>query len=601
MNRSQPKTQHKENPPKVGEKIRSSQAAKKTHILTVNLEEYFQAGALSQTVQRKHWERLETRLQTTVPLILERLEKASAQATFFVLGWTAEQHPELVQMILDKGHEVASRGFWHHGYREAPPEAFREELERTKEALEKAGVPIVHGFRSPRWITRDELWMLDVLGEEGYAYDASVNPILRRFANDPRFYSLHRHRLSTSDNSIMEVPISTVPFLGFRVAISGGNYWRQLPQFFLRRAMKRWSRTKDDPLVLYFSPWELDPEQPRIQGLSSFNRIRQYRNLEKTQKLLTESLERYSFVSIARYLGLPLEKRFDLPHSVEAPIEFVPREKTTIEEEVTPVSVVIPLYQEEPTISYLHRSLNELEARGKERYSFDFILVDDGSKDGTFEALQKEFGEKEGFQILKHPHNKGVAAAILTGLHAAKNEIVCSMDCDCSYDPALLLDMIPELQDADLVTASPYHPQGEVFNVPGWRLLLSKNLSRLYNLVLRARLHTYTSCFRVYRKSKVISLNPSHSDFLGIAEHLLLVIQKGGRVKEHPATLESRLLGVSKMKTIRTIFGHLKLLGRALFGTLGSPEKEREISSEFPPVPSEQKVPDLSREEEKVH
>ena len=574
---------------------------KKTHILTVNLEEYFQAGALSQTVQRKHWERLETRLQTTVPLILERLEKASAQATFFVLGWTAEQHPDLVRMILDKGHEVASRGFWHHGYRDAPPEAFREELGRTREALEKAGVPIVHGFRSPRWITREELWMLDVLGEEGYAYDASVNPILRRFSNDPRFHSLHKHRLSTSDDSIMEIPISTVPFLGFRVAISGGNYWRQLPQFFLRRAMKQWSKSKDEPLVLYFSPWELDPEQPRIQGLSSFNRIRQYRNLEKTQKLLTECLDRYSFVSIARFLGLPLEKRFEVPSLVEPPIEVSPSEETPVEKEVTPVSVVIPLYQEEPTISYLHRSLSELEARGRDRYAFDFILVDDGSSDGTFEALQRELKEKPNFHILKHPQNKGVAAAILTGLHAAKNEIVCSMDCDCSYDPALLLDMIPELHDADLVTASPYHPEGEVFNVPSWRLLLSKNLSRLYNLVLHAHLHTYTSCFRVYRKSKVAPLSPSHSDFLGIAEHLLLVIQKGGRVKEHPATLESRLLGVSKMKTIRTILGHLKLLGRTLFGTLGTPEKEKDNSAEMPLDPSEQKTPDLSREKEKVH
>ncbi len=574
---------------------------KKQHVLTVNLEEYFQAGALSQTVQRKHWERLETRLQTTVPLILERLEKAGAQATFFVLGWTAEQHPDLVRMILDKGHEIASRGFWHHGYRDAPPEAFREELGRTKEALEKAGVPLVHGFRSPRWITRDQLWMLDVLAEEGYAYDASVNPILRRFANDPRFYSLHKHRLSTSDDSIIEIPISTVPFLGFRVAISGGNYWRQLPHWFLRYAMKRWSRNHEDPLVLYFSPWELDPEQPRIQGLSSFNRIRQYRNLEKTQKLLAESLERYSFVSIAQFLGLPLEKRLEISPKKEDPILVKAPEESPSDSEPIPVSVVIPLFQEEPTISYLHRSLAELEAKGKGRYQFDFILVDDGSQDGTFQSLEVEFKDRSNFEILRHAQNKGVAAAILTGLHAAKNEIVCSMDCDCSYDPALLLDMIPQIKDADLVTASPYHPEGEVFNVPKWRLLLSKNLSRLYNLVLHSHLHTYTSCFRVYRRTKVVSLQPSHSDFLGIAEHLLLVIQKGGKVLEHPATLESRLLGVSKMKTVRTIFGHLKLLGSILFGTLGSPPKEKGESSQKPPVPSEQKVPDLSREKEKVH
>ena len=574
---------------------------KRQHILTVNLEEYFQAGALSQTVQLKHWERLETRLQQTVPLILERLETASAQATFFVLGWTAEQHPDLVRLILDKGHEVASRGYWHHGYRDAPPEAFREELGRTKEALEKAGVPVVHGFRSPRWITRNELWMLDVLAEEGYSYDASVNPILRRFASDPRFFFRHKHRVRTSDDCIIEMPISTVPFLGFRVAISGGNYWRQLPHFFLRRAMRHWSETQKDPLVLYFSPWELDPEQPRIQGLSSFNRIRQYRNLEKTQKLLAESLERYSFVSIARYLGLPLEKRMAIPSAAEPPIVVETPALPHIKTESIPVSVVIPLFQEEPTISYLHRSLSELEASGKNRYQFDFILVDDGSEDETFATLKKEFRDLPNFQILQHKENKGVAAAILTGLQASKNEIVCSMDCDCSYDPALLLEMIPEIQNADLVTASPYHPEGEVFNVPKWRLLLSKNLSRLYNLVLHAHLHTYTSCFRVYRKSKVVTLKPAHSDFLGIAEHLLLVIKGGGKVLEHPATLESRLLGVSKMKTVRTILGHLKLLARTLFGRLGSPGTISEKTLDKHQDPSEQKIPNLSREKENVH
>jgi hypothetical protein len=123
--------------------------------------------------------------------------------------------------------------------------------------------------------------------------------------------------------------------------------------------------------------------------------------------------------------------------------------------------------------------------------------------------------------------------------------------------------MIPLLAPGiDLVTASPYHPQGRVRNVPGWRLLLSRGASFLYRRVLRQKLHTYTSCFRVYRRSAVAALEVRETGYLGIAEMLGRLDLQGARVVEHPATLEVRMLGCSKMKTLRTIRGHLRLLAR---------------------------------------
>jgi hypothetical protein len=145
-------------------------------------------------------------------------------------------------------------------------------------------------------------------------------------------------------------------------------------------------------------------------------------------------------------------------------------------------------------------------------------------------------------------------------LRAAPSEIVCSIDCDCSYDPEDIEGMLPLIEGADMVTASPYHPQGSVLHVPPWRLFLSKTLSRMYSVVLKDRAYTYTSCCRIYRKSKFVDMKLTNDGFLGVAETLIECKRQGGRVVEYPATLESRLLGESKMKIARTISRHLGLL-----------------------------------------
>ncbi len=212
---------------------------------------------------------------------------------------------------------------------------------------------------------------------------------------------------------------------------------------------------------------------------------------------------------------------------------------------------------------YLANTLRTLETDLNQNYQCEFIFVDDASRNETFNKLNDLFGAKPNVKILRHAVNQGVAASILTGLQAAQTEIVCSMDCDCTYDPHELVNMIPLLGDGvDMVTASPYHKRGGVLNVPEWRLFLSKGASFLYRRVLQAKLDTYTSCFRIYRRSSVVDLQVREKGFLGVAELLGKLDLRGGRIIEHPAVLEVRLFGFSKMKTVRTIFGHLKLLSR---------------------------------------
>ena len=168
---------------------------------------------------------------------------------------------------------------------------------------------------------------------------------------------------------------------------------------------------------------------------------------------------------------------------------------------------------------------------------------------------------------------------------------MCSIDCDCTYDPLQLENLLPLLTDGvDMVTGSPYHPDGEVRNVPGWRLFLSKSLSGLYGIVLHQKLATYTSCFRVYRRSSVEELHIREGGFLGVAEMLGRLDLGGGRIVECPAVLEVRLLGRSKMKTVRTIFGHLRLLASLAFARITGRRAIDPAANESP-VPSGENEP----------
>ena len=230
-----------------------------------------------------------------------------------------------------------------------------------------------------------------------------------------------------------------------------------------------------------------------------------------------------------------------------------------------PVSVIVPCFNELPSLDRLAQELTRLEVEMAGKAHFEFLLVDDGSTDGTGAALQARFADHPHYLILSHKRNLGIAAAIQTGLRAATGEIAASIDADCSYDPLQLAQMLPLLTaDVDLVVASPYHPLGKVNNVPTWRLALSKAASGLYRLALRHKLHTYTSCFRVYRRSAAAGIQLTNPGFVGVAELVWRMDRQGYRIVECPAELDIRRTGQSKMRVLRAAGSHLRLLGRAL-------------------------------------
>ncbi|MBC7797788.1 MAG: glycosyltransferase, partial [Pyrinomonadaceae bacterium] len=509
-------------------------------------------------------ERFEPRYVQNTLKTLDLLDKNDAKATFFTLGWIAEQTPDLIREIVKRGHEIASRGFEHHSLKQMTRNEFQTDLLKTRDALEKASGQQIFGHRAAEKLSyKTDLWTLEILAKENFAYDASFMPTWNAVKNARFWRYAHEHR--TKDGTIWEIPYSTIRLTDYLLPISGGNYFRQIPYTFLRKAVNRWHETKSAPFVMYFHVWELDAEQPRINAASSLNQVRHYRKLDKMEWILNENLSQYHFTSAKEYLEI--SDKFAMPHSAELlanvddtslrKSEAVSMKPSVAEK----ISIVIPCYNEEANLPYLAKTLRSVEEK-LENYDIRYVFIDDCSRDGTFARLNEIFGSQANVKIVQHAVNKGVAGGMMTGIRNAETEIVCAMDADCSYDPHELAAMIEVLLEGgfDVVTASPYHPNGGVRNIPAWRLSLSKSASWMYRRVLRTKLHTYTSCFRVYRKSVVENIELRENGFVGVTELLGKLDLQGAKITEHATVLEVRLFGFSKMKTARTIVGHLKLL-----------------------------------------
>lgn len=529
------------------------------HLLSIVVEEPFQGTALNHLVPASHWSRFESRVVANTERALALLDAHGARATFFVLGWIAERLPELVRTIVDRGYEVASKGYHHFPLEQLTREQFRDEVVRSRDAIERASGQRCLGFRLPRGALRaEDAWVLEVLAEEGFVYDSSCYPRLRSIAGAP--HRRYRHREQTAAGPIEEFPLSTLKVAGLHLPFGGGNYFRQLPDAWVRRLVARLDRVQQEPLVLYFHTWELDPQSPRIAAGSWFTRVRQYRNVGKLEQTLPDLLDRYRFIGFRDWLERAAEPA---PARERALSGWSRRPDVAPADDALPVTLLVPCFNEEPVLGYLRNTLDDLQRQLADRYAFRYVFVDDGSKDGTFAELERLFGARSDCTLVRHPANRGVAAAVVTAARHARTEVVASIDCDCTYDPHQLGSMIPLLTEGvAAVTASPYHEQGRVHNVPPWRLFLSRTLSALYRRVLRHPLATWTSCFRVYRREALLSAAPDDPGFLGVAEILGRLLRGGARVAECPAVLEVRLLGRSKMKIAKTIVGHLRLLRR---------------------------------------
>ncbi len=269
--------------------------------LTVDVEDYYQVEAFSQVVCREDWPKWESRVERNTNLLLEMFARHNVKATFFILGYVAEMHPELVKQIANAGHEVACHSFHHRLIYQQTPEEFREDLRKSKQLLEEIiGAPVI-GYRAPTYsITEKSLWALDILIEEGFKYDSSIFPTKHDRYGIPdaeRF----PHVLHRPAGEIIEFPPSTVQIGGTNIPISGGGYFRLLPYKLFKLGWQTLHRRESEPAIFFLHPWEVDPEQPIIPG-TKLNIWRHRVNLNRTESRLNQLLKDFSFAPVRQVL-----------------------------------------------------------------------------------------------------------------------------------------------------------------------------------------------------------------------------------------------------------------------------------------------------------
>lgn len=261
--------------------------------MTVDVEDYFQVSAFERAVDRNDWSSFESRVEENTDRILELFDAHGVSATFFVLGWVAERYPQLVQRIVDGGHELASHGWQHTRVTEQSPEEFRQDIEKTKTLLEDVGGVPVNGYRAASYsIGASNFWALDVLADAGYEYSSSVAPLRHDLYGMPE---APRYAFRAADNRLTEIPVSTVKVLGRTLNCGGGGWFRLFPYHFSRWALKQMNQGDGQSAHFYFHPWEIDPDQPRPQGLGVKSRFRHYLNLSRMESRLCRLMEDFTW------------------------------------------------------------------------------------------------------------------------------------------------------------------------------------------------------------------------------------------------------------------------------------------------------------------
>jgi polysaccharide deacetylase family protein (PEP-CTERM system associated) len=279
-------------------------------IITVDVEEWFHGHNYLDHMQPEVWDDQELRVEKGMSLCLDLLDSHQVKATFFVLGWTAERHPDVVREIARRGHEIGCHSYAHPEIFKMTRDQFREDCDRALEALAAAGVEAPAGYRAPSFsITPSVHGYLEVLRERGFRYDCSIFPI-----HHPRYGQPDSPRLpftlAGEGELFTVVPMPTWRFLGVNVPFSGGGYLRLLP-WAAFKFLRRRARAQRIPCLVYMHPWELDDFRPRV-GQSTATSLRSQGGQTTMPRKIARILEMGDFETLGEYVAR-LESTGSLP------------------------------------------------------------------------------------------------------------------------------------------------------------------------------------------------------------------------------------------------------------------------------------------------
>jgi polysaccharide deacetylase family protein (PEP-CTERM system associated) len=278
--------------------------------LTVDVEDYFHVSAFADTISSSDWDNHPLRVEKNTQRLLDLFDEGQVRATFFVLGWVAERAQDLVRDIASRGHEVACHGFSHQLVYNQSQDTFREETLRSKALLEDIIQSPVRGYRAASYsITERSLWALDIIAEAGFEYDSSIFPIHHDRYGIPDAKQFPYQLTTPNGQSLVEFPLSTANFLGYRLPIAGGGYFRLYPYSLTRAGLQQINNKANKPFIFYLHPWEVDADQPRIPA-SWLSRFRHYNNLDKCEMRLRKLISDFQFTTtwdVLENLGLVVD------------------------------------------------------------------------------------------------------------------------------------------------------------------------------------------------------------------------------------------------------------------------------------------------------
>jgi polysaccharide deacetylase family protein (PEP-CTERM system associated) len=274
------------------------------NVFSVDVEDYFHPTEVAHA-DMSQWAAIPSRVHIGVDILLEALAEHDRRGTFFILGWVADHHPEIVRRIAAAGHEIGCHSYQHRLVYDLTPEEFRDDTMRAVRAIEDACGLSPKAYRAPSYsIVNKSFWALDILADCGFTHDSSIYPIVHDRYGVPGF-PRHANVVATPSGPIIEVPIAVAPLSGTRVApVGGGAYLRLFPYRYTAAGIRRINDIDRQPACIYLHPWEMDPDAPRLaEGFVS--RLRTYTGLAGTSRKVLRLLAEFPFSTLSEVHPVP--------------------------------------------------------------------------------------------------------------------------------------------------------------------------------------------------------------------------------------------------------------------------------------------------------
>ncbi|GLR70939.1 polysaccharide deacetylase [Agaribacter marinus] len=273
----------------------SNSSKTKTHAMTVDVEDYFHVSAFESVISPNDWDSISLRVADNTNRLIDLFNENDVKATFFTLGWVAKRCPELVKRIVNEGHEIASHGLNHRRNTSMSRAQVRTDIGDSKAILEDITGRAIQGYRAPSFsIDESNEYVFELLVEFGFKYSSSTYPISHDLYGVPHWPRFAHKR----QEGLIEIPIPTIQHKGINKGIGGGGYFRLFPYWLSKRRIERYVNSIEHPYNFYFHPWEIDPEQPRVDNAPFKSKLRHYINLGAMENKLVKLMRDYKWSSM---------------------------------------------------------------------------------------------------------------------------------------------------------------------------------------------------------------------------------------------------------------------------------------------------------------